>query len=65
MSFLEVCACTINSKINGTPIDVSLPISQLHSILVVAKLLAHNNLMVMLLWASQAKKYILYVHTIN
>ena len=30
--------CTINSKINGTPI------SKLHSILAVANLLAHNNL---------------------
>ena len=35
---------TINSKINGTPKDVYLSISQLHSILAVANLLAHNNL---------------------
>ena len=34
---------TIASKINGTPKGVFLPISKLHSILVVANLLAHNN----------------------
>ena len=34
-------ACTIASKINGTPKGVS--ISKLHSILAVANLLAHNN----------------------
>ena len=31
--------CTINSTINGTPIDVHLPISKLHSILAVANAL--------------------------
>ena len=36
--------CTINSKINGTPKGVHLPISKLHSILSVANLLAHNNI---------------------
>ena len=35
---------TINSKINGTPKGVYLPISKLHSILAVANLLAHNNI---------------------
>ena len=36
---------TINSEINGTPKGVYLPISKLlHSIFVVANLLAHNNL---------------------
>ena len=34
----------INSKINGTPKGVHFPISKLHSILMVAKLLAHNNI---------------------
>ena len=34
---------TITSKINVTPKDVYLPISNLHSILTVAILLAHNN----------------------
>ena len=34
---------TIASKINGTPKGVYLPISKLHSILIVANLLAHNN----------------------
>ena len=33
----------LNSKINGTPKGVYLPISKLHSILAVANLLAHNN----------------------
>ena len=36
--------CTINSKINGTPKGVYLPISKLHSILAVPILLAHNNI---------------------
>ena len=36
--------CTINSKINGTPKGVYLPIYKLHSILTVANLLTHNNL---------------------
>ena len=35
---------TINSKINGTPKGVYLPISKIHSILVVTNLLAHNNI---------------------
>ena len=35
---------TVNSKINYPPKGVYLPISQLHSILVVANLLAHNNI---------------------
>ena len=34
---------TINHKINGTPIDVYLPISKLHSILAVTNLLGHYN----------------------
>ena len=37
--------CTINSKINGTPKGVYLPIQKIHSILaVVANLLVHSNL---------------------
>ena len=36
--------CTINSKINGIPEGVYLPISKLHSILAAANLLGHNNL---------------------
>ena len=36
--------CTINSKINGTPKGVYLPISKIHSILAVTNLLAHNKL---------------------
>ena len=36
--------CTVNSKINGTHKSVYLPISKLHSISVVANLLAHNNI---------------------
>ena len=32
------------SKINGTPINVYLPISKLHSILAVAILLTHSNI---------------------
>ena len=36
--------CTVNSKINGTPKAVHLPIPKLHSISVVANLLAHNNI---------------------
>ena len=40
-SFIQ-CACTINSKLNGTPKGYLL-ISKLHSILAVANLLAHNN----------------------
>ena len=35
---------TIDSKINGTPKDVYLPISKLKIIITVANLLAHNNL---------------------
>ena len=35
---------TIASKINGTRTRASLPISKLHSILVVANLLAHNDI---------------------
>ena len=35
---------TINSKINGTPKGVYLPISKIHSILAVANLLEHSNL---------------------
>ena len=35
---------SISSKINGTPKGVYLPISKLHSILVVANELAHNNI---------------------
>ena len=34
----------IDSKINGTPKGVCLPISKLHSILAVTNLLAHNNI---------------------
>ena len=34
-------SCTINSKINGTPKGVYLPISKIHSILTVDNLLAH------------------------
>ena len=36
--------CTLNSKINGTPKGVYLPISKIDSILAVANSLAHNNL---------------------
>ena len=36
--------CTVNSKINGNRIGVYLRISKLHSILVVANLLEHNNI---------------------
>ena len=36
--------CTIASKINVTPKSVYSPISKLHFILVVANLLAHNNI---------------------
>ena len=36
-------ACTIASKIDGTPKGVYLPISKPHSFLAVANLLAHNN----------------------
>ena len=36
--------CTITSKINGTSIGVYLPITNLHSILAVVNLLAHNNI---------------------
>ena len=38
-----IFGCTIASKINVTPKGVHLTISKLHSILVVANLLAHNN----------------------
>ena len=41
---LKYVSRTINSKINGTPKYVYLPISMLHSILAVVNLLAHNNL---------------------
>ena len=45
--------CIINSKINGTPNGVYLPISKLHSILPVTNLLAHNNRIVnYYIWAS-------------
>ena len=37
-------AGTVNSKINGTPKGVYLPISKQHSILARANLLAYNNL---------------------
>ena len=50
-----IYACNITSKVNGTPKGVYLPISKLHSILAVANLLAHNILMVMLLWALRLK----------
>ena len=36
--------CTNNSKINGTPRSVYLPISKLHSIQALANLLAHYNI---------------------
>ena len=36
--------CTINSKINGTPKGLYLPISKLHSILAIVNLLAHDSL---------------------
>ena len=39
----QAVTSTINSKINGTPKGVYLPISKLDSILAVANLLAHNN----------------------
>ena len=35
---------TINGKINGTPKSFYLPISKLHSILVVPNLYGHNNI---------------------
>ena len=41
---LNGMSCTINSKINGTPKGVYLPISKLHSILAVGNLLAQNNI---------------------
>ena len=46
MEFDEILKWRIlgNSKINGTPKDIYLPISKLHSMLAVANLLAHNNL---------------------
>ena len=37
-------SCTVNSKINGTPKGVYLPISKLHSIYAIVNSLAHNNL---------------------
>ena len=40
---LKLSSGTINSKINGTPKGVYMPISKLHSILAVANLLAYNN----------------------
>ena len=42
----EIAICrkgTIAIKVNVTPKGVYLPVSKLHSILVVANLLAHNN----------------------
>ena len=44
ISLQEISQGTINNIINGTPKGVYLPISKLHSVLVVANLLAHNNL---------------------
>ena len=44
ISNVIVLKSTINSKINGTPKGVYLPISKLHSILAIANLLAHNKL---------------------
>ena len=67
-------ARTINSKISGTPKGVYLPISKLHSSLVVANLPAHNNLwlcyyvQVNSLWLKSsvaskwASKYLLVYH---
>ena len=40
----ETIEGAIASKINGTPKDVYLPVSKLHSILTVANLLVHNNI---------------------
>ena len=40
---LKLSSGTINSRINGTPKGVYMPISKLHSILAVANLLAYNN----------------------
>ena len=46
--------CTINSKINGTTKGFYLPISNLHSILAAANLLAHDNITIIkLLFASK------------
>ena len=42
--FIHNGLCTINSKINGTPKVAYLPTSKLHPIVVVANLLAHNNI---------------------
>ena len=39
-----IYVCTGKSKINGTPKGVYLSISKIHSILVAANLLAHNNI---------------------
>ena len=44
MHALKLIVCTINSKINGTPKGIYLPISKLHFILAVSNLLAHNNI---------------------
>ena len=44
MGLLLFVVCTVNSKINGTPRGVSLPISKLKFILAVANLLAHNSI---------------------
>ena len=41
---INLIRCTIASEINGTSKGVYVPISKLHSILVIANLLAHNNL---------------------
>ena len=42
-SFYKIL-CTINSKINGTPKGVYLPISKLHSILAAPNLLPHIDI---------------------
>ena len=40
---LNFLSCTVNSKINGIPKGVYMPISKLHSILAVPNLFAHNK----------------------
>ena len=51
---VHIKQCTINSKINGTPKGVYLPILKLQPVLAVANFHAHNNLwLAMLLWASK------------
>ena len=52
----SIPAGIINSKINGTPKVFYSPISKLQSILAVANLLAHNNLLVCYYW---------YVHLVR